>query len=182
MIFRYRSYDFPGFSKGNRTVFGNLFASPNRQGRIIACLKPAVFCYNTGCTNPCPLSVQVFKTLSVYCHETSLWWRLCWDHPKKGDKNISPCASNYLHWPKCVVWEEDRVRDFETQKFKNCICQCLSFPYSVNFQVSRFKPISRSGFQVAISKFQVSNQDPGQDLSCSFNWARNSVIKAWLRV
>ena len=31
-----------------------------------------------------------------------------------------------------------------------------------NFQVSRFKPRSRSGFQVAISKFQDSQQDPGQ--------------------
>ena len=34
-----------------------------------------------------------------------------------------------------------------------------------NFRVSRFKPRSRSGFQVAISKFQVSNQDPGQGFS-----------------
>ena len=31
-----------------------------------------------------------------------------------------------------------------------------------NFQVSRFKPRSRSGFQDAISKFQDSHQDPGQ--------------------
>ena len=60
------------------------------------------------------------------------------------------------------------ARDFETQKFKNCICQCLSFPYSVNFQVSRFTPRSRSGFQDAISKFQDSHQDPGQGFKVQF--------------
>jgi hypothetical protein len=39
---------------------------------------------------------------------------------------------------------------------------------SCNFQVSRFKQKSRSGFQVAISKFQVSNQDPGQGFKLQF--------------
>ena len=33
---------------------------------------------------------------------------------------------------------------------------------SCNFQVSSFNPRSRSGFQVALCKFQVSNQEPGQ--------------------
>ena len=37
-----------------------------------------------------------------------------------------------------------------------------------NFQVSRFTPRSRSGFQVAISKFQDSNQDPGQGFKLQF--------------
>ena len=37
-----------------------------------------------------------------------------------------------------------------------------------NFQVSRFKPRSRSGFQVAISKFQDSHQDPGQGFKLQF--------------
>ena len=39
---------------------------------------------------------------------------------------------------------------------------------SCNFQVSRFKPRSRSGFQVAISKFQDSHQDPGQGFKVQF--------------
>ena len=39
---------------------------------------------------------------------------------------------------------------------------------SCNFQVSSSKPRSRSGFQVAISKFQVSNQDPGQGFKLQF--------------
>ena len=37
-----------------------------------------------------------------------------------------------------------------------------------NFQVSRFTPRSRSGFQVAISKFQDSQQDPGQGFKMQF--------------
>ena len=37
-----------------------------------------------------------------------------------------------------------------------------------NFQVSRFTPRSRSGFQDAISKFQDSNQDPGQGFKMQF--------------
>ena len=39
---------------------------------------------------------------------------------------------------------------------------------SCNFQVSSFKPRSRSGFQVAISKFQVPNEDPGQGFKLQF--------------
>ena len=37
-----------------------------------------------------------------------------------------------------------------------------------NFQVSRFTPRSGSGFQDAISKFQDSNQDPGQGFKLQF--------------
>ena len=37
-----------------------------------------------------------------------------------------------------------------------------------NFQVSRFTPRSRSGFQGAISKFQDSHQDPGQGFKVQF--------------
>ena len=40
---------------------------------------------------------------------------------------------------------------------------------SCNFQVSSFKTRSRSGFQVAISKFQVSNQDTGQGFQLRFH-------------
>ena len=39
---------------------------------------------------------------------------------------------------------------------------------SCNCQVSRFKPSSRSGFQVAISKFQDSHQDPCQGFKLQF--------------
>ena len=39
---------------------------------------------------------------------------------------------------------------------------------SCNFRVSSFKQKSRSGFQVAISKFQVSNQDLGQGVKLKF--------------
>ena len=39
---------------------------------------------------------------------------------------------------------------------------------SCNFQVSRFKPRSRSGFQVAISKFHDSHRDPGQGFKMQF--------------
>ena len=39
---------------------------------------------------------------------------------------------------------------------------------SCNFQVSSFKPRSRSGFQGAISKFQISNQDLGQGFKLQF--------------
>ena len=39
---------------------------------------------------------------------------------------------------------------------------------SCNYQVSRFKPCSRSGLLVAISKFQDSHQDPGQGFKLQF--------------
>ena len=53
---------------------------------------------------------------------------------------------------------------------------------SCNFQVSRFTPRSRSGFQVAISKFQDSNQDPGQGFKLQFQVSRGQSFKMQFQV
>ena len=47
-----------------------------------------------------------------------------------------------------------------------------------NFQVSRFTPRSRSGFQDAISKFQDSHQDPGQGFKMQFPRSRSGFQDA----
>ena len=51
---------------------------------------------------------------------------------------------------------------------------------SCNFQVSSSKPRSRSGFQVALSKFQVSNQDPGQGFKLQFpSFKIHTILQGW---
>ena len=73
---------------------------------------------------------------------------------------------------------------FPSFKFQTMIRVRVS---SCNFQVSSFKQRSRSGFQVVISKLQVSNQDPGQGFklqvpSFKFQTKIQVRVSRWVRI
>jgi hypothetical protein len=79
---------------------------------------------------------------------------------------ISVCALRVFHG---LISRQDAGHGFKIQfpsfkihsKIQVRVSRC-------NFQVSRFTPRSRSGFQDAISKFQDSHQDPGQGFKIQF--------------